>query len=76
MRDMSTTTPLVEITVNGERRQAPRGQTVPELLASLEIPADRVAIELNREILKKDRWESTRLAGGEELEIVHFVGGG
>jgi thiamine biosynthesis protein ThiS len=37
---------------------------------------DRVAIELNREIVPRDRWAQTRLNDGDELEIVHFVGGG
>ena len=38
--------------------------------------ADRVAIELNREIVPRDRWSATRLNEGDRLEIVHFVGGG
>lgn len=67
---------LVEITVNGERRSVPAGQTILELLASLGIPPERVAIEFNREILRREHWGSTALHGGEQLEIVHFVGGG
>ena len=66
----------VEVTINGERRQVEVGQTVAQLLEILEIPPGRVAIELDRDILKKDLWDDTRLRGGEELEIVHFVGGG
>jgi len=66
----------VEVTINGERRQVEGGQTVAQLLEILEIPPGRVAIELDRDILKKDLWDDTRLRGGEELEIVHFVGGG
>ena len=67
---------LVEITVNGKPHAVPDGQTVTALLESLRISGDRVAVELDRAILKKERWNETRLTGGEELEIVHFVGGG
>ncbi len=66
----------IEIVVNGEPRSVPDGSTVSELLDSLGLPADRVAVEYNREILKKDRWPETRLQAGDRLEIVHFVGGG
>jgi len=66
----------VEITVNGERRSVPAGQTVLELLENFRIPPERVAIEFNGEILRRERWGTTTLAGGEQLEIVHFVGGG
>jgi thiamine biosynthesis protein ThiS len=37
---------------------------------------DRVAVELNRDIVPRDRWERTHLSEGDHLEIVHFVGGG
>jgi thiamine biosynthesis protein ThiS len=37
---------------------------------------DRVAVELNRELIPRDQWPSTRLSDGDKLEIVHFVGGG
>lgn len=67
---------LVDVTINGERRSVPAGQTILELLASLGIPPERVAIEFNREILRREYWGSTALHGGEQLEIVHFVGGG
>jgi len=37
---------------------------------------DRVAVELNRDLLSRDRWDKTKLSEGDKLEIVHFVGGG
>ncbi len=43
---------------------------------SLGMKPDRVAIELNREIVPRDRWPQTPLRDGDRLEIVHFVGGG
>lgn len=66
----------VEVSINGERRQVPADLSLTELLAWLDIPSDRVAVELNRVIVPKPRWEESRLSGGEEIEIVHFVGGG
>jgi len=72
----SKETRLVEIVVNGEARNVPEASTVLELLADLALEPEHVALELDREILKRDRWSGTRLGGGERLEIVHFVGGG
>ncbi len=66
----------VEVSINGERRQVPADLSLAGLLGWLGIPLDRVAIELNRAIVPKLRWEESRLMGGEEIEIVHFVGGG
>jgi len=43
---------------------------------SLGMKADRVAVELNRDIVPRDRWAETRLTDGDRLEVVHFVGGG
>lgn len=67
---------LISITVNGEPRQIPTGLNVRSLLAEIGLPADRVAVELNREIVRKAEWESTQVTAGASLEIVHFVGGG
>jgi thiamine biosynthesis protein ThiS len=65
-----------EIVLNGEVRQVENGATVQELLLSLGIDPARVAVELDREILKPGRWAETVLGPGAKLEIVHFVGGG
>jgi thiamine biosynthesis protein ThiS len=72
-----TTKPgLIEVIVNGERRSMPEGQTVEELLLALELEPSRVAVELDRAILKRPLWPHTALRDGCRLEIVHFVGGG
>ncbi|WP_298433740.1 sulfur carrier protein ThiS [Geobacter sp.] len=65
----------MEIIVNGEPK-AITPMSVLELLASLDIDPRRVAVELNLDILPKGDYETTRLSGGDRLEIVHFVGGG
>lgn len=69
-------TEQIQIVVNGEARSAPAGQTVRSLLAVLGIEADRVAVELNRSIVRKQDWDDTAVANGSSLEIVQFVGGG
>jgi sulfur carrier protein len=66
----------IEIVLNGERRNARQGETVLELLEQLEIDPARVAIELDRCILKRPLWAGTTLRAGSEIEIVQFVGGG
>ena len=65
----------MRLTINGEEKEI-AGGSVAELVAHLGMKADRVAIELNREIVPRDRWASTSLRDGDKLEIVHFVGGG
>lgn len=69
-------TKMIEIVVNGEPRQVPQGTTITGLLGHLGIRPDRVAVELNRVIIKSSFWPETTLAPGAQLEIVHFVGGG
>lgn len=62
--------------LNGEATEAPDGATVGEFLRLLAMPEKGVAVERNREIVPKSLYASTRLADGDRLEIVQFVGGG
>jgi sulfur carrier protein len=66
--------------INGEERSfadpAPADFTLAALIESLAMKPDRVAVELNRDIVPRDRWTQTHLKDGDHLEIVHFVGGG
>ena len=66
----------MQVTVNGEPRELPDNLTLQDLLQHLQLSADRVAVEHNREIIKRDRWASVRVRAGDRLEIVHLVGGG
>lgn len=66
----------IEITINGETRQITPGSTVTDLIAQLDLPPQRLAIEHNLLILARSLWPETRLRPGDRLEIVHFVGGG
>ena len=65
----------MNLILNGDPRDFP-GSTLDELIEQLGMKADRVAVELNREIVPRDRWAGTTLRDGDRLEIVHFVGGG
>ncbi len=69
-------TNTIEIVLNGETRGVPAGLTVAGLLAELGVEGGRVAVELNREIVRKTAWEATPVAAGAKVEIVQFVGGG
>lgn len=62
--------------INGEQRDFPDGLTVAALVAQLGIKPDRVAVELNLEIVPRTQWDTTALKDGDKLEVVHFVGGG
>jgi sulfur carrier protein len=69
----------MKLYINGEERQFETSadpHTLAVLVESLGMKSDRVAVELNREIVPRDRWAKTRLNEGDRLEIVHFVGGG
>jgi len=66
----------IQITVNGEPKTVPDGLNVVQLLASLEIKPDRVAVEMNRSIVRRPDWEKSLVGQGAEIEIVWFVGGG
>ena len=62
--------------VNGEAKDYANVTTLSQLIAELGIKGDRVAVELNREIVTRAQWDETELHEGDQLEIVHFVGGG
>jgi thiamine biosynthesis protein ThiS len=67
---------LISIRMNGEVRQVPENLTLASLMDWLQLPADRVAVELNLEIVPRNRWSETTIREGDRLEVVHFVGGG
>jgi thiamine biosynthesis protein ThiS len=65
----------MKITINGQEQTfAPT--TLALLIEQLGMKQDRVAVELNRDIVPRTKWAETNLAEGDHLEIVHFVGGG
>jgi thiamine biosynthesis protein ThiS len=73
---VSTTAGAIEIRLNGEAFQSPAGATVADLVRALGLPEDRVAVELNRRIVRRPEWASTPVEAGAAVEIVQLVGGG
>jgi thiamine biosynthesis protein ThiS len=65
----------MNLIINGEN-QVFTAETLGALVEGLGMKPDRVAIELNREIVPREQWPQTPLHDGDRLEIVHFVGGG
>lgn len=65
----------MKVFVNGELREL-EISTLAELITELDLPVARIAIELNREVVRRSDWGSTMLKDEDRIEIVHFVGGG
>lgn len=66
----------VQITLNGESRELPEGTTVASLIDELQLRQRRYAIEINRQIVRRDTWPTTTLQPGDQVEVISFVGGG
>lgn len=66
----------IEIYVNGDTRITRVGATVADLLRELEIKTERVAVELNLEILDRATFDQRSLKDGDRVEILSFIGGG
>ncbi len=73
---MSTSPQTVRVTVNGQEREFPAGRTIAQVLELLGLQPQLVVVEHNREILPRERIEEVEVRAGDNLEIVHFVGGG
>jgi thiamine biosynthesis protein ThiS len=67
---------MIELQINGEPRTVPEGTTAAGLLEQLNLLPALVVVERNRVILPREALATTVLAPGDQLEIVHFVGGG
>jgi len=62
--------------VNGESRELSGPLSLAELITQLDLPAARIAVELNRAVVRRNDWSTTMLQDDDRIEIVHFVGGG
>ena len=66
----------MRLVINGEEREVAEGVNLSELVKILQLTPERVAVELNHQVVRRAQWVETNLAEGDRLEIVHFVGGG
>jgi thiamine biosynthesis protein ThiS len=69
-------TEKLEIILNGEGTEIPMEWTVTDLVEDLKLVGKQVAVELNGQIVSRDRWQEETLVSGDRIEVVHFVGGG
>jgi thiamine biosynthesis protein ThiS len=65
-----------QVTINGEKRVFDSRATLHEVVTALGLEPERVAVELNRAIVKRELWQTTTFDSDAEIEIVQFVGGG
>ena len=66
----------MKVFVNGESRELSGSPSLADLITQLELPATRIAVELNREVVRRNDWSGTMLNEDDRVEIFHFVGGG
>jgi thiamine biosynthesis protein ThiS len=66
----------LRVYVNGEAKELSGRISLSELVTQLDLPAARIAVELNRNVVRRNDWSTTMLNDDDRLEIVHFVGGG
>ena len=66
----------MRVYINGESREVQGNPSLADLITQLDLPAARIAVELNREVVRRGDWDETVLHDDDRIEIVHFVGGG
>ena len=66
----------MRVELNGEPKELAEGTTLLSLIEQLLLAPERVAVELNRDVVRRTDWPSVKLSDGDRVEIVHFVGGG
>lgn len=66
----------LRVNVNGEPRELTEHISLADLVNLLQLPHERIAIELNHAVVRRGDWLSTELHEGDKVEVVHFVGGG
>ena len=66
----------MQIKLNGETKDVDDGTTLLSLVEQLSLAPERLAVELNQEVIRRAEWPEVKLSDGDRVEIVHFVGGG
>jgi thiamine biosynthesis protein ThiS len=66
----------MQVTINGQNKEVSSEMNLIQLLKNLELPTERIAIELNKDVIRKKDWEQIKVSDQDKIEIIHFVGGG
>ena len=66
----------MQVFINGETKEIIGELNLIELLANFSLPQEHIAVELNKEVVRKKDWETILIKDADKIEIVHFVGGG
>ena len=66
----------MDIILNGEPGKVAENSSLQQLIYNLDLAPEKIALELNRQVVRRADWSSTVLKEGDQVEIVHFVGGG
>ena len=66
----------MKVFINGETKEIAEEINLNELLVNFSLPQERIAVELNKEVVRKKDWETVLVKDADKIEIVHFVGGG
>lgn len=67
---------MIRIFINGESKELTEKFNLIELLKHFSLPTERIAVELNKEVVRRKDWENVKVSEGDKLEVIHFVGGG
>jgi len=67
---------VISIFLNGEARQVPKEIDLESVIDLFCLPKKRVAVEMNKTVIRRADWPDTQVRDGDRLEVVHFVGGG
>lgn len=66
----------MNLIINGESKDVENAATLEDLVNLLGLPSERIAVELNLQVVRRIDWSKINLSEGDKLEIIHFVGGG
>ena len=66
----------MNVFINGETKEIPNEVSLFELLKHFSLPRERIAVELNKEVVRKKDWETIKINDADKIEVIHFVGGG
>lgn len=66
----------MKVSLNGETREIPSELNLEQLLEHFSLPSQRVAVELNKTVVRRRDWKATKINDADRIEVIHFVGGG